>query len=415
MSLNKSTTLRDALKSWVDEGLVSPESASILTERYELDAGLAWYRNTTFMIGIVASFLVAAGIVLLISENWHRLGIPTRMATGIVPWFVASFLTVRALIRKQHRQEEVWGTLTTLLFGANIFLQAQIFHLSGFWPTAIMWWAAGAFAMALVLRSPTILILTHALVTIWIDGETSNGQLNPLVLIGVVAVVLAAWRQLSRLTLTSSIIVFGYGLSHVAISMNGGVSEPLFNLAIIMFSAAVYAWAYPVSPRFRDIMIRILSAVSVLITAIYFGSIKNFQSEYHIESWQRHDPWFPAVLASVGVALLIFRRRDWLSIGLCCVTMLIVVFSFVDARYTFIAVYGVNVLLLATAIAMVWSGMKNMHKLDFMSGLVLIIALALSRYGDYFNDYLVGAGIFVGSGILLFAANLYWRKLYATH
>ena len=378
MSLNKSTTLRDALKSWVDEGLVSPESASILTERYELDAGLAWYRNTTFMIGIVASFLVAAGIVLLISENWHRLGIPTRMATGIVPWFVASFLTVRALIRKQHRQEEVWGTLTTLLFGANIFLQAQIFHLSGFWPTAIMWWAAGAFAMALVLRSPTILILTHALVTIWIDGETSNGQLNPRVLIGVVAVVLAAWRQLSRLTLTSSIIVFGYGLSHVAISMNGGVSEPLFNLAIIMFSAAVYAWAYPVSPRFRDIMIRILSAVSVLITAIYFGSIKNFQSEYHIESWQRHDPGF-------------------------------------DARYTFIAVYGVNVLLLATAIAMVWSGMKNMHKLDFMSGLVLIIVLALSRYGDYFNDYLVGAGIFVGSGILLFAANLYWRKLYATH
>ena len=95
--------------------------------------------------------------------------------------------------------------------------------------------------------------------------------------------------------------------------------------------------------------------------------------------------------------------------------MLIVVFSFVDARYTFIAVYGVNVLLLATAIAMVWSGMKNMHKLDFMSGLVLIIVLALSRYGDYFNDYLVGAGIFVGSGILLFAANLYWRKLYATH
>ena len=76
MSLNRSSSLREELPKWVDEGLISRESADVLAERYELSADDPWYKKTSFYISLVAAILGSMGVVLVVSENWDHLPIP---------------------------------------------------------------------------------------------------------------------------------------------------------------------------------------------------------------------------------------------------------------------------------------------------------------------------------------------------
>lgn len=419
MSLRRSTALRDALRQWVSEGLITEESALTLTERYELDREAVWYKSTSFMIGLVASILVAAGFVLLISENWHHLSVPVRMLTGIIPWLASAILTIRATNHKpstthhQPRTAEAWGFLTSLLFGVNIFLQAQIFHLGGYWPTAIMWWAAGSLAMGAVLRSPSIIALSQILALIWIENETIYQHFTPAVFAGVALIAAASMQQLTRLTATGLIALLCWSLFH---AWNGMVTTELHPNVVIMWmvfgvlAIALYEWAEPISRQFRTSMVNVLSAWTLLMALI--ASTTDVADDV----WLGHGDWFMATVALIAAGLLLVVRRDIIAYGLSAVVLWAVGWSFFTPDpWLTISVAGLNLIMFGTAVFMMWSGIKHANKSDFMSALVLVTALAFARFLDYFEDYVLGAVVFMSAGILLFLANTFWNRRYAKH
>lgn len=426
MSLRRSTALRDALHEWVNEGLITAESASTITVRYELDREAVWYKSTSFMIGLVASILVTAGLVLLISENWHHLSVPIRMLTGIIPWLAAAILTIRATYYQPQttdhkppttdhkpRTAEAWGFLASLLFGVNIFLQAQIFHLSGYWPTAIMWWAAGSLAMGAVLRSPSIIALSQILALIWIDNETGYQHFTPTVFAGVALIAAASMQRLTRLTATGLIALLCWALYH---AWNGITAPELgFNIVLIymvlgVLAIALYEWAEPISRRFRTTMVHILSAWTLLMALI--ASTTDAADDV----WLGHGDWLTATVALIASGLLLVVRRDIIAYGLSAVVLWTIGWSFLTPDpWLTISVAGLNLILFGTAVFMLWSGIKHAKKSDFMSALVLVTALAFARFLDYFEDYVLGAVVFMSAGILLFLANTFWNRRYAKH
>lgn len=410
MSLRRSSALRDAVHEWEREGLISAEAASTISARYELDHDAVWYKNTSFMIGMVASILVSAGLILLISENWHHLSIPVRMLTGIIPWLAAASLTLRATSH-EPRAAEAWGFLTSLLFGVNIFLQAQIFHLGGYWPTAIMWWAAGSLAMGVVLRSPSIIALSQLLALIWIDNETSYHHFTPTVLAGVALIAAASMQRLTRLTATGLIALLCWAIFH---AWRGLVAERYYTNEVVMLIAlstlaiALFEWAEPISRTYRTVMTRIVSAFTLLMALI----VSTFDGDTNL--WLGHGDWFAASLGVVACALLLVIRRDVITYGLAGAVLWTIVCSFLTVDpWLPLAVTGMNLILFGAAVIMLWSGIKFAHKGDFMTALVVVIALAFARFLDYFEDYMLGALVFMSAGVLLFLANLFWNRRYA--
>lgn len=417
MSLRRSSALRDAVHEWEREGLISAEAASTISARYELDHDAVWYKNTSFMIGVVASILVSAGMILLISENWHHLSIPVRMLTGIIPWLATAILTIRATNHQppttdhQPRAAEAWGFLTSLLFGVNIFLQAQIFHLGGYWPTAIMWWAAGSLAMGVVLRSPSIIALSQLLALIWIDNETSYHHFTPTVLAGVALIAAASMQRLTRLTATGLIALLCWALFH---AWSGLIIEEQYPKVVMMMivlstlAIALFEWAEPISRTFRTTMTRIVGAFTLLMTLI----VSTVDTANHL--WLGHGDWFAASLGVVACALLLVVRRDVIAYGLAGAVLWTVLCSFLTVDpWLPLAVTGMNLILFGAAVVMLWSGIKRAQKGDFMTALVVVIALAFARFLDYFEDYMLGALVFMSAGVLLFLANLFWNRRYA--
>jgi uncharacterized membrane protein len=62
------------------------------------------------------------------------------------------------------------------LFGASIMLIAQMYHIEGNPPDAVLTWAAGSLLAGVLLRSRTALALAIALVSLWSWWEVAEGR-----------------------------------------------------------------------------------------------------------------------------------------------------------------------------------------------------------------------------------------------
>lgn len=411
MALHRSSVFREALSQWVAEGLVSPDAAQTLTSRYELDRESPWYRNTSFMIGLVASALVSAGLVLFISENWHNLPIPVRMLTGIIPWLAAAILTIRATSHEPRATSQAWGFLTSLLFGVNIFLQAQIFHLGGFWPTALLWWSAGTLAVGYALSSASIIALAQGLGILWINSLTTYDQYSPIVLVGTAVIATATVGKLTRTTTTGLIALICWTLAHVWGALEfQGMEVIAFWSTLALLAIALYQWAEPISRRFRDIMSVLLGGWVVILTLIVSTSTSA------ATVLLSHGDWFTGVLAALAISLLLVVRRDVWTYGISLLVAWLVASSLLpsDAWAETVSI-GINVILFGMSVMLMWAGIKHARKTEFMTAMILIIAHAFTRFTDYFDDYLIGAVVFMAAGIVLFVANTLWNRRYATH
>ena len=90
------------------------------------------------------------GVILLFAYNWHA--IPKFGKLGLVFGALVAahaaglWLFQRADWRKQLG--EALSLLGTMLFGAGIWLVAQMYHIDEHYPNGFLLWAAGAVALA---------------------------------------------------------------------------------------------------------------------------------------------------------------------------------------------------------------------------------------------------------------------------
>jgi uncharacterized membrane protein len=165
--------LKDELPAWQSEGLISPDQANALTQRYQLERigaeSLRTLLGVIYGIGIV---LVAIGVISFVAFHWTGM---TR--TSKVVLIFAAMLACHGLgfylwqiSGKSPKLGHALICLGTLIFGANIGLMAQIFHIKGQWNAMFLPWAVGAIIAAYAVGSvpnAAIAILTSF---IWFVG-----------------------------------------------------------------------------------------------------------------------------------------------------------------------------------------------------------------------------------------------------
>ncbi|HAH10209.1 MAG TPA: hypothetical protein DCL48_08920, partial [Alphaproteobacteria bacterium] len=208
--------LRRDLDEWIKRGLVPESSRAAILE----SAGAGQGMSFASILGILGAILIGAAAMSFVADNWERMPKLARLmvlfggmwlAFGL-GWFLAHGRPVLS---------QAFVLLGVLLFGANIMLVAQTYHINAHYPDGILLWAGGAMAAAALIPSRASLALAIGLGALWTHYEhfdfdkALHWQYLGFWALGVATAIVLNWRpaiQLSAVALIYWAIISTEGL-----------------------------------------------------------------------------------------------------------------------------------------------------------------------------------------------------------
>lgn len=409
-----SAQFRQEIQTWVDEQIISPVQAAQLIAKYELDRESPWYLNSAFWLRGLALLLAGMGLLLLISENWHRFNVPVRMAFGFAPLLVAYVIGFRYEFAGKRDAAELAFFFAGIAFGVNIALQAQIFHISAYYPDGTMWWIIGVLPMAIYFRGSLHHALVQTLFFIWMTQQLAHGQFSfwtiPLYL-GMIYLLIRTPNRILFLAQILNTYLFVYNLGSAA-----GYHAPpdfmlifIFTTVIVMLATPLFAGQYDKAflSRLREF------GFAIILFFFYLHTFEDVLKE------NIGDTFSPVVIALAIAAF--FWRTSQIKINfaakVAAFAMLLIYIAgiFFSESKTPVSIVSAVIINLAFFGFAIWSirhGIQQRQKRFFMSGIFLIILLAVGRYIALFGDYILSAIIFIACGIFIWWINNYWNKRY---
>jgi uncharacterized membrane protein len=310
------TRLQRDLPRWQSQGWVSEEGARAIRQELEAAAGGP---RLSVALATLAAVLIGFSAMSFVAAHWQDMSKLARLAllfTGLWGAYgLAGGLSARGL--------DGFGQAAVLagvgLFGASIMLIAQMYHIDGNPPDAVLAWALGALLAGVLLKANTALATAMLLVGLWSGWETGlTGAVHWPFLAGWGAVALTfSWRRwwpgrhLSAAILSAWIISLGYilfgghahglvaavGLAMIMVAVVGErllpriveVMPSLLGYGMAVAFAGLWALQFVETPGAADLAALALLTLALLITAIFWG-------------WRTRDP-HPLWLGYAGFSL----------------------------------------------------------------------------------------------------------------
>ncbi len=416
--------LQEQINAWLDEGLIGAGQAGALRARYPVGGeDTPWSRLIVSSIGAVVFGL---GIILFFAYNWadmHKFvklalvfgGVLAAHGTGF--YLSASADAKRPLVESLH-------VMGTMLFGAGIWLVAQIYHIDEHYPNAFIVWGLGALALAWAMPSIAQGLMAVLLVFLWgsfeVFGFSSPNHPGPWVML--LGVLPLAWMQRSRVLLFFALVAFIalYAFSTAQVE-DDLVAGALFYCAFLYMAAGRLSIrsAFPDSaPIFHAV------GYSVYLVLLYIFSFEQVARELVSLNPDGILEWLyflvPLIAAlSAWLALLAFgawQRADvirrW-EMGLMLLVMLLVLIAQfgVSRAGAGIITLAFNLVFLGHCVIMIVRGTGGLDWKKVSLGCVLFSALVFARFVDLFDSLLMRSLFFLALGAGLFLiGNFYSRR-----
>lgn len=410
--------LRAEIAQWLREGLISDEQARCLLERYPNTPQALEYGGSRGVFASLGTVLFGMGIILLFAYNWSEIGRYGKLASIFLGFIFCHGL---AALIKDPRVSASLHLLGSFLFGAGIWLIAQVYHVSVHYPDGFLVWAIAALMMSWVLPSLAHCLLACGLLAIWSTLEVL--EFNDLHFGGLVALVVLqlpwAFWQRSEMALACILAVLpmtllanSWYLDADAVLLHGGL------LAALYLSAAQLAPRLPWSgsgPVFRQ-----LGGILWLLTMLIF-SFSNMQDV--VAGFAGVDS--AAARLTWGMLALIVVSWSWIFLdkslrprgsaaGLESALLLLplVLLALVSAGYAveWLLVAAANLSVLGYGLLYIVRGSSLLSRRQLALGCGLVIVLAGLRFTDLFESLLARAGVFLLLGALLFLAGLRFAR-----
>jgi uncharacterized membrane protein len=131
-------------------------------------------KNFIYTVVIVGAYLVGAGIFSFIAANWPAMPRPMKISIILVSMIV-SYTTGWYLKEKSNFLKTGMALilLGTIIYGAGIFLVAQMFNIRANWPDGFILWMIGTIAMAFAVEIYSLFYLAILLGIIALVGLPS--------------------------------------------------------------------------------------------------------------------------------------------------------------------------------------------------------------------------------------------------
>lgn len=399
--------LRRELPRWKEEQLLTEAAAAALSERYGLSRPEAG-GPTILAVYVLGALLVGGGVVSLVAWNWDEMGKAARLAVILSAMLAAHVAGWRLRDGGRHeRLGHAVQVLGTLIFGANIALVAQIFHVSATWYGGFGGFALGALAAGLLLDSlPTLLLSAFTALAVWNVGYVQDHSVRGIVAAYVLAVLFVAisWQRRSRALL----LVTSGGL---AAALFAGLSHEAYALFAPLAVGAVLA-ALPLGVR-TDEESRLAGAgrVAGRLAFLFFSWILSF-GEVAREARLEHGGPRELLMAVLPLALLAgvllasgLRREkiDPLARGeaMLMVVSLPALYAGLCLQDGRGAVIVANLAIAFLGLGRIVRGLSALQRGPFWEGVLALAILIVSRFFEIEHLLWLKGAAFIACGIAI--------------
>ena len=407
---------------WVKQGIIDDsQRQAVLSLSPEPGAGAR--DRTVLIFTILGSLLVGIGVILFFAANWPS--IPAAVKVGVILAAVLGAYGAGFYLQYGRSDYPRLGHalifLGSLLYGAAIFLLAQIFHLNAHYPQGFLFWSAGLLPLILVTRSKPVLYLSLITLVIWTFNEqAAYGSYNflfPVLLLGALLpltrllraalgeagalVALFLWfftalmnhdrmgDTTAGLMLAARVaLLYGGVLMTVGFARLGHLRAYLATGAVIALAGA-YAMTFRLTGLQPDIAHRSLFAGPPLLTAT--ASL--------------------LLLAAAGTGWFCFRRQPGNRLLLLPVLLMPVIAALGAGLLAHVPLMVVsNLLLFAGTVGLLALGIQLRSELLVNLGLAIFLIHVLTRYFDLFFSAMNRSGFFILGGILLLVGGWFLER-----
>lgn len=424
---NLSTKFRAALRNelpiWIQKGIISEQTARQLSDAYQLDN--LKHESTRLLSAVIFTIggvLLGGGVISFVAANWEA--IPTPIKLALLFFALISFHAVGFWLWHTQNWRRLGHALIfcgCLVFGANIGLVAQIFHISGNWYGGFGAWALGSLVMAWAVRSWIIGILALGTSFLWFIGFQSDydqsASIYPLIL--GLSLLPLAWLIRSRV-LYSGTLLGMITAACVLAGYQGSGRQLLFTMAaggMLMWVLGQVHRAADSGPEFANITAGF--GLGFLAMAAYI--------------WSFHDVWFSPAFGpmrsvwafvffslSIAFSLLAWRRatRSQLLLtagvllvgGILCANSLLSGASANRSDGGLLVTATTNLAALILGAVIIGLGLIAERRLAFWLGSLYLVLLILSRFLEYETSLLVKSAAFLACGVAVIVAGISYEK-----
>jgi uncharacterized membrane protein len=430
--------LHDQLPGWENQGVISAAQAETIRRLYpEPKAALPW---GMLIFSGIGSVVIGLGIILLLAYNWQA--IPKFGKLGLIFGALLAAHTAGLQLRQapdwRRQLGEALGVLGTMLFGAGIWLVAQVYHIDEHYPNGFLLWGLGALALAWTMPSVAQGVLAAAALTVWGGTENFNFDTTvhwaPLLLAAGVGGL--AWRARSSFLLAVVLGAFYFLLLTNSAHGRGVVAFPVaLNLSVLLVGIAALArkgTAFPASAAVLDFFGWTgFLLVSYLLS---FHSVAEEAPRWHQQLVADHRwrelvlyGWLPFALMAVvwaWAAMRGWRQRErgtallaepWLlPLAALLAQALAVMLPLADDSVRTeggLAIASIfNLVLLAVAGMWMARGCRSGELKPVVLGSLLLVLLVGARYFDLFESLAWRGLVFLVVGGVLFAEGFFYRR-----
>jgi uncharacterized membrane protein len=427
---NNNPWLRAEIAQWLREGIITDEQATTLYARYpamvyaragggsRVGVGRSYSGDGRWGKVIFAALGVAIfgmGVILLFAYNWADMHRYLKLAV-IGGSILLAHIVGMALFRANDQRRSLGESLHllgTILFGAGIWLVAQIYHFDAHYPDGFLLWFVAALSLAWALPSAAHGILATVLLALWAGLETFEFQrhlpqaswilictilplawwqrANSLLAMALVSLplfyVFAVWRFGEQFLMPVLLLLVGsyFGFAQLATSFAYPAAKSVFHsVAIVLWLGLVFVGSFIGMPSQQGMstvpgfgLFHLLIPVLLTITV-----------------------WLAALLRSSSRPV---NSEAWLETGLVLIVLLLVVLpAMFGADIPGFGRLVFNVVFLSYSLLFVYRGTEHGRGKILGLGCIMLSVLALVRFTDLFYSLLARSSVFLLLGILLF-------------
>lgn len=422
--------LYEQLPTLVSEGVLAPEAAARLHQRYgvvDVHGGRRWAMT---LFSILGATLIGSGLILLLAYNWEGLSRPMRALVALVPLLISQMLAAWVLWSKM--QSTAWregvGTFLTLSIGLSIALISQTYHLGGDLGDFLLTWGVLGLPMAYLLRATVPALLYIIDITFWTgmvmqDGWQALGYW-PL----LIALLPYVWSVMRSNRYQAQAVLLCWFLALTLPLALGMSLHRVLDTAVswlLLYSAVAGVW-YMTGARFWGEATTIwqrpwqtLGAPGVVVLALVFSFEEVWRKDIYVSYWREMSGSSLQTLIACGLAFLwpgaavllwldnVLRRRlHLLFLGAMPV---VAIMAYTIVQYTELRLLGMllfNAYLLILGVSVLLTGLRTQRMGTMNAGMLILAAVIVSRFFDADIGFVLRGVAFIILGLGFLVTNL---------
>lgn len=364
------------IEKWVKEGTITPQQAQKMIADISKASKETSSNKIIVALSTIGSIFVGIGAVLFVASNWNVMSSIEKVLVLVSSTFCVYYLGYYFAYQK-NSYPKVGAALMflgTLLFGATVFLLAQIYHINANHHTLVLVWLVCILPLVYAFRSLAIASLSALLSYIWLW--------------------LFAWKDwdsffyFPSLFLIAGVLLFGIGglhylreeLSEIArLYRIAGIKVAMFALFLLTFDDfCVYksqAWMK-------------MSTSGQITSVVVFLAVA------------------AAVITTINLAFKIvktdtLRLENTIAYGLIAMGAMVFFLPATTKFYGCLYAVIFNVVLAGIIFVLIYVG-YNREDIKLVNiGMGYLTLLVIVRYFDFFWDLLPRSIFFIVGGIIL--------------